>query len=517
MSSEKVGTGFNFSGTAYDVPRQEQYWSLNLASGQYDKIVKQEFYTPNTLLSFFGRVQYNYNHRYYVMASLRRDGSSKFADTGSFWDWFPAFSAAWNLTNEDFVNSSGVLNLLKIRGSWGKAGNQAVPFNLTTIQTAVDVGTQNYVLGPDQRLVHGVSVGSPVRHISWEIVDQIDIGLDYGILNNRLTGSLDFYQKKTENVILQVQPIPDSQFGGSFYDSGGKVFNRGVEFNANWNDNISNTFSYQIGFNISYNHNELKDLNPTYQGQTGGDLRNGFISKRLASGKPIGSWWMYQAIGVWQNEDEIDSNPHLGSAHPGRLRFKDQNGDGVINDADKVYLGSYVPKYHYGINLGFNYKQLDFKINAMGVAGNKVYNALRSNHRGGYNIPEEVFKKRWTEQNHTNNGPAAYHTYVPSSYYLESGAFLRINNITIGYNFPNIMSHISNLRIYVSAENPFVITNYSGFTPELAGVTEQNLIQSKLMQHPGRGFGQPYGITGVELNAYPTTRTFLFGINIDLK
>jgi TonB-linked SusC/RagA family outer membrane protein len=522
MSSEKIGKGFLFNATGYDVPRQEQYWSLNLASGQYNKVVHQNYYTPNNLLSFFGRVQYNYNHRYYVMASLRRDGSSKFANTASYWDLFPAFSAAWNLTNEKFVNSSGILNLLKIRGSWGKSGNQNVPFNLTTIQTAVDVGIQNYVFGPDQRLIHGATIGSPAQPISWEVVDQADIGLDYGLLNNRLTGSLDVYQKKTENVILQVQPIPDSQFGGTFYDAGGKVFNKGVEFKADWNDHISNAFSYQIGFNISYNHNELKDVVATYQGQTGGSTGNGFITKRLAGGEPIGSWWMYQAIGIWQSQNEIDNSAHLGSAEPGSLHYKDQNGDGVINDADKLYMGSYVPKYHYGINLGFSYNQLNLKVNAVGVADNKVFNALEYARRGGENITEELFKNRWTGPNSGGTAPAAGQSEVPpSSYYLSSGAYLRINNITVGYNFSNPFPHVKNLRLYVSAENPFIITPYSGFSPELIGNSANSAdnpsSSNNNVSTPNGGTGYPFGTAGMEFNAYPSTRTFLFGINIDFQ
>jgi len=503
MSSEKDGSGQTFNGTAYDVPQKEQYWNLDFGSDQYDKVVNQHHFTPSTLLSYFGRVQYNYDQRYYISGTLRRDGSSIFKNTGDYYDYFPSVAVGWNITNEEFMSDNDFFDHLKLRASWGKLGNQNVPLNTTQIETSTGSSSQNYVFGPDQTLRFGAYVGSPARNLSWEIVKEWNAGADIIVFDNRLTTNIDLYQKTTENVILQVNPIPDSQFEGSFFDHGGEVVNKGLEISMDWSDDITSDFSYNIGVNFSYNHNEVTHVRPAYEGETGGSLNNGQITKRLADHQPLGAWWMYEAIGVWQSQEQIDNNPSIGGAQPGFLRYKDQNGDGVIDERDKKYFGSYVPTYNYGIKVGLNYKQFDFSLDAFGAGGNKVYNGLTSQRWGGENVSEYVFNHRWTGPNSTNTDPAAFRDHLPSNYYLEDGSYLRINNITLGYslNMAKMFSHVRKVRFYVSAQNPFLFTGYTGFTPELQG--NQN--------------GDPYGTSGIELAAYPNTRTLLFGINLDFK
>ena len=239
-------------------------------------------------------------------------------------------------------------------------------------------------------------------------------------------------------------------------------------------------------------------MRPAYDGAIGGSLGNGRITKRLAEGQPIFAWWMYEADGVWQTQEEIDNNTSLGSAAPGHLRYVDQNDDGVIDDRDKKYFGSYIPTYNYGINIGANYKNFDLSVSGFGVGGNKVYNGLYSTRLGGENISEDIFNKRWTGPGSTNVNPGADRDVEASSYYLEDGSYFRINNITVGYTLPEISSFVSSARVYVTLQNPFMFTDYSGFTPEL----NQN--------------GDPTNTTGIELSAYPNTRSFIVGANFKL-
>lgn len=501
MSSEEFGVGNTFSGTAYDVPKEEQYWNLDLASDSYEKEVNHTNFTPGTLLSYFGRVQYNYDQRYYFTGTLRRDGSSKFSSNEDYWELFPSVGLGWTLTNEAFMSDNETIDFLKIRASWGKLGNQNVPFNSTNIYSSTGSASQNYVFGPDQTLRFGASEGSPARDISWEVVNEWNVGFDLEILDNRLSTTVDAYQKTTEDVILKVTPLPNSPFSEDFYDHGGEVVNKGIEFGLNWSDEISEDFNYNVGASISYNDNEMTEVVPGYEGLTGGSLNNGEITKRLAEGQPLGAWWLYEVEGVWQTQGQIDNNPSIGGAMPGHLRYADLNNDGTIDERDRRYYGSYVPDFNFGINFGANYKNFDFSLDAFGVAGNNVYNGLNNTRLGGENTTQEMYENRWTGEGSTNSHPGANRDQLPSDYYLEDGSYLRINNITFGYTFSELTPHVSNVRVYLNAQNPFLFTGYSGFTPELVG--DQN--------------GDPYGTAGIEFSAYPNTRTLLFGVNIDLQ
>ncbi len=505
-SKEQLNIGMQDDYQAYEVPSQEQYWSVRHDSGEYDNQVNQYHYTPTNFMSYFGRVEYNFDRKYYFTGTLRRDGSSTFANNADYWGTFPALGAGWTLTRENFLNDSENINFLKLRASWGELGNANVPFNQNQILTDPRSENMNYVFGPGQDLILGANLGSPAQNLSWEIVSEFSAGLEYELFDRRLTGSLDYYHRTTENTILEVQPILNSTFAEEFFDHGAEVRNEGFEFSANWSDEVNEDFNYSIGGNFSYNDNEVTNVVNNYEGQLGGGLGfGGKISKRLAAGQPLGSWWMYEADGVWQNQDEIDSNTSLGSARPGHLKYVDQNDDGSIDDRDKTYQGSYIPKFNYGINISLNYKQFDLSVDGFGVGGNKVYNGLKAMRLGGENVSAEMFENRWTGDGSTNIHPGADRDIEASSYYLEDGDFFRINNMTLGYTLPEITDFISNARIYLSAQNPFIFTKYSGFNPELSGYDPTN--------SDAQG---PYGNSGIERNAYPITSTYLIGINIGL-
>ncbi len=507
LSREKTGIGSTNILKGYDVPAKKQYWNIGMASDAYAKEVNQYYYTPRALASYFGRMQYNFDNKYYVSATIRRDGSSVFKSTGDYWGTFPSFGAGWTISREGFMSDIEFLNYLKIRGTWGKLGNQDVPLNISQILTDPGSANYNYVFGPGQNLVYGAAFGTPAVDLSWEVTREWGFGLDFAFFNDRLSGNVDYYDKTNTNAILNVTPTLNSIYEDNFYAHGAKVKNKGVELALSWSDQLPNGLSYQIGANYSYNKNEVRDVVPTYDGATGGSLNDGQITKRLQEGQPIYAWWMFEADGVWQTQEEIDNpaNAKIGSPKPGYLRYKDQNGDGIIDNRDKKFFGSYLPTYNYGINISLGYKNFDFNIDGYGVGGNKVYNGLKHGRiDGGENIAYDTYKNRWTGAGSTNSHPGANRDSYSSSYFLESGAFFRINNITLGYTFNDLVFEGSRLRLYLTAQNPFIFTGYSGFTPEISGYSADTSVPN----------GDPTRTTGIELSAYPTTRNFIFGLNL---
>ncbi len=496
-SKEETGIGNYMYALGYDVPDKSQYWNIDLASDDYEKTVEQTFYTPTTLMSYFGRVAYDFDSKYYITATLRRDGSSIFKDSGDYWATFPSVGLGWTLSKEGFMSSMDAINFLKLRASWGKLGNQDVPLNVSQTLTSTGSSSYNYVFGSAQDLVYGAAFGTPALGLSWEVTEEWSIGTDFSLLDNRLTGNIDYYHKNNTNTILDVTPTLDSQYSDNYYAHGAEVKNTGVELVLGWSDEINEDWSYNVSFNYAYNKNEILNVKSAFDGETGGSLNNGQITKRLQEGQPLYSWWMYEADGVWQSQDEIDANAHVGTPLSGYLRYKDQNDDGVIDDRDKKFFGSYIPTFNYGMNIGVNYKNFDFNIDGYGVGGNKIYNGLKGTRiDGGENITYETYKQRWTGEGSTNKHPGAARDSYASSYYLEDGGFFRINNITLGYTLKDKLEKASSLRVYFTAQNPFLMTNYSGFSPEISSD------------------GSPSGTSGIELSAYPTTRNFIVGVNI---
>jgi TonB-linked SusC/RagA family outer membrane protein len=497
-SKEKTGIGQTNSAKGYDVPEKRQYWNVDLASDDYEKVVTQTYYTPTALMSYFGRIQYNYDSKYYLTATIRRDGSSIFKDSEDYWGTFPSVGLGWTISKENFMSSLQGLDFLKLRASWGKLGNQDVPLNVSQTLTSTGSSNYNYVFGPNQDLVYGAAFGTPAVGLSWEVTEEWSIGADFSMFDYKLSGNIDYYNKTNTNTILDVSPTLNSEYSDNYYAHGAKVVNKGIELFLTWKDEINKNLSYEISFNYSYNNNEVKDVKSAYDGDTGGSLNNGQITKQLKEGQPLYAWWMYEAVGVWQNEEEIEENAHVGSPLPGYLKYKDQNDDGEIDSRDKKFFGSYVPTTNYGLHIGVNYKNFDFNLDGFGVAGNKIYNGLKGTRiDGGENIAYDTYKNRWTGEGSTNKHPGAARDSYASSYYLENGSFFRINNLTIGYTLKDILLDDSRLRVYFTAQNPFIFTSYSGFSPEISAD------------------GNPSSTTGIELSAYPTTRNFILGVNIN--
>jgi TonB-linked SusC/RagA family outer membrane protein len=470
-------------------------------------------------VSYFGRLGWNFDERYMVNLTVRRDGSSKFA-SGHRFGTFPSVSAGWNITNEKFMeDTSNWLNFLKLRVSWGRVGNQ----NIDNYQYLAPIKNSNthYYFGSAIG-ANGVYDGSyatniannwgayPSRFanedITWETSEQTNIGFDAQFLHSRLGVNFDFYIKNTKDWLVEA-PILASSGSGAPYINGGNVKNTGVELNLTWHDNIGD-FAYSIGVNGAWNKNKVGEIpneDGIIHGNTGELYDNAGEFYRAQNGYAIGYFWGYQTAGIFQNEQEINdwiaagNGVLLSDVRPGDVKYVDQNHDGVIDDNDKVDLGNGMPKFTYGFNINLAYKNFDLGITANGNAGNKIVQSYR-NQVSKYANYTTAILNRWTGEGTSNSMPAVSNTnrnWQFSDLYVKDGDFLRISNITLGYDFAKLINlkAISQARLYAQVQNPFTFTKYDGMDPEI-------------------GYGTSDWVSGVDVGYYPRPRTFLFGVNL---
>ncbi|HMI03294.1 MAG TPA: TonB-dependent receptor [Pedobacter sp.] len=493
-------------GDARDVPVNKDQWFLDAGSGGSQSVSNTgDKYHRN---SYLARVNYGYDNRYLLTASYRADGTSKFGEN-SRWDYFPAIGLAWNISNESFMSEKKIFSNLKLRGSYGRLGNDNIPSSLYISTAAIN---KPYYYGGEPG-----KLGSPVlgirlediidNQLKWEVTTEYDLGLDFGFLNNRLSGTVDYYDKKTNNALIFVNiPAILGDPDEKVLTNAATVSNKGVELSLNWADQIGEDWKYSIGGNIAYNKNTINKLNGG-QPLLGDKIAETNITKS-DNGQAIGSYFLLEKIGLFQNQAQIDASAQK-NARAGDIIYRDVDGNGVINDGDRMFVGSYQPKYTYGLNGNVSYKSFDLNFGFFGTQGGKIYNAkkaVRGANQLTDNIEASVARDRWTPNNPNNNVPRATIGTLPgSTYFVEKGDYLRLNNLTIGYTLPKTLLnkvHISNLRLFLTAQNLFTITSYTGFTPELQpsipGAKEEN---ANLNQ-------------GVDLNSYPSTRTFAFGINV---
>lgn len=480
MSRTTRGISSTIAGTRYNVPEQTNYWALNF-SDDFEEInpatvVSGYAVTPVVSIAYFGRAEYEYKNRYLLTASLRREGISSFAENKR-WENFPSVSAGWIVSNEDFMAGVSFLSYLKIRGGYGEVGNAYRGTGGAQSLNQVLFVNAPYPFGNPEIINPGTnSPGQPDRNLSWETMKEIDLGIDFAFLSNRLSGTVDVYNRKTVDVILPVQ-LPEVLSPDRIFLNTGEVQNRGVEVTLKWQDAIGSDFNYWVGGNISFNKNELTKVDNQYFATLqGGGLGNGAVTKEVLVGQPLGTFYVYDVTGF--------------------------NSDGAFTYSEKrIAAGSYLPTYTYGANIGATYKGIDLSADIYGVGGNKIYNGKRAQRFGGENIETAILDDFWTPSTPNATNPRPFNDVPrPSTYYIEDGAFLRVNNITLGYTLPKMFEGIDRIRIYVTAVNPFLFTDYSGYSPEIAG----------------GGGGDPLGNAGIELDAYPTNKTYLFGINVGL-
>ncbi|MGB5982567.1 MAG: TonB-dependent receptor [Nonlabens sp.] len=465
------------SATRNNVPLNTNL-NFNLNTGDEDdtQLNSGAISVKDRLYSYIARVNYDYKNKYLLGTSFRRDGSSKFQPGEQFGNFY-AVSAGWVVTEEEFMTSSP-FDILKLRASYGELGNQNVPLNVLTATTGA---AGFYAFGPNQALQQGITITGTIQEdLTWEKTNEFNVGLEFTLLDYRLSGEIDAYRRLNTNATLQLE-LPDIIGFDPFNSHVGEIENKGVELALNWRDDINENLKYTIGLNISYNKNEItKVTNPFFNEQIGGFINNGQYTKKIAVGQPLGSFFLYDVEGI--DED-------------GDLVYKDLNDDGIVDERDRAFFGSYIPKLYGGLNIGLNYKQFDFNVDTFANFGNKVYNGKKAQRFGNENIELVDFNSRYTSGRPSTTTPRAFNNVpLSSTYYLEDGDFVRINNITIGYSLPfSEGSLFKKTRFYATAKNPFIFQKFSGFTPELPGA--------------------PLGNGGIELDAYPTLRSFFIGLN----
>lgn len=495
-----------------------------------------------SLASQFARLTYKFAERYILTGTVRRDGSSRFM-RGNRWGVFPSVSAAWRIKEETFLKDMDFISNLKLRASYGEAGNQNI--GLFQYQSSYTTGKRSsnygYVFGQDKTYIDGmVQSFLPNPNLKWETSKQTDIGIDLGFFNNKLMLTADYYIKKSSDFLLEIQMPAQTGFTKATRNVG-SVKNNGFEFSVDYRDN-SHDFKYGVNVNLTTVKNKIERLSPGKDAvanlQSLGFPTTGNTSWAVFSmskvGGSIGEFYGFQTDGIIQNQAEIDAlNANArrlnqddnvwyiasGTA-PGDRKFIDQNGDGVITDADRVSLGSPLPKFYGGINLSGEYKGFDFNLFFNYSVGNKILNFVKRNliSMGGegsiglQNVGKEFYDNRWTETNPTNKYPRAVWSDVSgnsrvSDAFVEDGSYLRLKNIEVGYTLPaNILkkASISKLRIFASVQNLFTITGYSGMDPEIG-------------QSMSSSTGVAGGVTasGVDVGIYPYSRFFTMGFNLE--
>lgn len=459
-------------------------------------------FVEHTMASMFGRLSYNYDERYMVQATVRRDGSSRFGSNNKY-GIFPSFSAGWNVMNESFMEDTrDWLSNLKIRFSWGKNGNDNIDdFGYTSL-TAMG---NNVLFGKDAIKWNG-SKASRLSNpdLRWEESEQTDIGIDLGFFNGALTASIDYYIKKTNGMIIEM-PIPSYVGETKPLGNVGDMENKGVEFELGYKWNIGDAH-FSVKGNATYLKNTLKNLgNDTgyidldgIQGLSGGGTRG-------SNGQPFPYFFGYKTDGVFQNVAEVqayvnkDGNLIMPDAVPGDVRFVDVNGDGQITADDRTNIGNGTPDWTYGLNLNADWKGFDFNIFFQGVAGNEVFDGTFRSDVSSGNYPSWMLG-RWTGEGTSNKYPRLAlgddTNWQVSDLYVCDGSYFRLKNITLGYTLPQNLTRkvcIERLRVYVQAENLATWTKYWGFDPEISsGATS----------------------LGVDRGIYPQARTFTIGANI---
>lgn len=452
------------------------------------------------LASYFGRVNYSFNNKYMLNASMRADGASQFYGSDP-WGYFPSVGAGWVISNEDFMKDQKLFSNLKLRGSWGKVGNAGIPFNPTTL-TVSQVAQLIAYYGNNI-----ANTGASIRMIVppslfWERSAGTDVGLEMGFLNNKLNIEADYYSRKTEQAIFDIPVLGSLGTENSTLIGNQADFrNRGFEFTASWTDETETGLKYSISGNVGINNNKVLNVtsgnNAIYKGGAG--LTSGELATRTIAGRPIGEFFGYHVQGIFQTQQEIQSSAQT-DAKPGDFRYTDQNGDGVIDRKDKVVLGNPNPKFSYGLNTNFAYKNFDLTLDIQGVAGVDVYNGNLSARFGNENYTKEMFEKRWTGPGTSNTNPSAdlagRRNTATNSFYVESGAYIRMRNIQLGYTLPRELTSkwkMQKLRFFANAQNAVNLFGYRGFSPEVGG-TPTN--------------------AGVDINVYPLYATYNFGLNL---
>ena len=415
---------------------------------------------------------------------MRADGSSKYQEK---WGYFPSVGAAWVVSEENFMKQQKAIDYLKLRVSYGQLGNDKVAASNGFAQILSGL---NYSGVFGEVLYPGFRVNENFSWLSWETVEEVNVGFELGMFSNRLRLDLDYFHRMTRDAVISV-PVPTStdMIPGNW----GRILNQGVELTLGWSDTIGKDFSYGIGFNMSTLKNEVKALKYGVPYVLGGTTQFRTITR---PGDAMYSYFGYKVTGVYQNDAEVTADPIAvaNGLQPGDLKYEDINHDNIIDDRDRQILGSALPSFTYGGNINLGYKGWDFGLSFMGVTGNEIVNQKRGS-RGTadrMNYEASVVRNRWHGEGTSNNSPSAaglnrsWNFNTMNSYFVEDGSYFRIQNIQLGYTFK--IKSGPTFRVHVAAERPLTVFDYNGFTPEIS--------------------------SGFDMQTYPVAAVYSLGLNI---
>ena len=438
----------------------------------------------NELQSYFGRLNYTFNEKYLLTASMRADGSTRFGDNNKY-GYFPSFALGWNISKESFLENVTAVNNLKLRASWGQTGNQEVENKITKASYSLS-GADGYYLYDDLNLVNGVSVvRTPNPELKWEVVTQYNLGLDFSLWNDKLYGTFDYFNKTTTDAILSI-PSPTLSPTAFIWTNinQGEIINKGFEFMLGTKLIDNKDFSWNIDVNGATLSNKIKDLpvSEILTGTISGPGQSGVNANIYKSGYAAGSFYLREHIG-------FDAN--------GANVFKDQNGDGKIDNSDRIIIEGALPTFYYGLNTDMKYKNFSFSFSIIGQTGGYLLNNTGLNSLNINNLASD----RNVATGYYESGANASNAPVLSTLFLEKSDFIRLNTALIGYNFElKNVSWLNGLTLYVTGQNLITITNYSGYDP--------------LINSPKSNGGNQS--IGIDYASYPTSRTFSFGATLKL-
>lgn len=474
--------------------------NINMLNSIFNGVDPGQYYN---MMSYLVRLSYTYNERYLTTFTLRRDGSSKFNEENR-WGYFPSFAVGWNIGQESFMRSFDWLSAAKLRASWGKIGNEKISYydRFARIESNV-----TGVFGNPDAAYPGATYGkSGNPDLKWETTTQTDIGLDLDIWKGKLTAEFDVYNRLTEDILVELATpghLGNGQ-GQRIRYNAASVQNRGFEFSVKWQERFTNS-GYSIGFVGTTLDNEVKAIGGNSGIDSvliGGYLGNGQPVTLTRVGLPIGAFYGYVTDGIFQNQAELDAYPHLSQAGIGDLRFKDVNGDGVLNGLDRTYLGSPIPDFIFGLNLDMDYRSFDVSFGLQGQFGNKLFNGKNVVRPDPYNFEAHVWD-RWTGEGTSNSEPRASYggyNFLPSDRFIHDGSFIRLRSLVIGYTLPeNLVNRVrvQNARMYVQATNLLTFSKYTGYTPEIGGGDVLS--------------------NGIDNGIYPIPSVISFGINMTIN
>lgn len=490
------------TGTVNNIDYRGKDSELYLQNGDKTTLVIADGGNKIRQQGYFARINYAYAGKYLLNASIRRDGTSNFSEDSRF-DWFPSVGLGWVVSKENFLKNSKNLNLLKLKGSWGRLGNSQVEnmvYKNSITQEGVYFGGIGY---PAHTITEMVDPS-----IKWEIVEELDLGFELAMFQNKFSLEATYFDKKTKDVVALVGiPTTAGDEDSNFYTNAYDFQNKGVETSFQWKDKINDKVGYSIYGNITFLDNSITNVfGGTYLETSPGLFGNPII--RLQKGVQVGSYYGFVVDGIFQDAAEVAAAPQQSGAVAGGFKFKDINGDGVIDAQDKTFLGSPIPNYTYGFGFNLDFYGFDLGVDFQGVQGNQIYNYNRNNRFGNESWDLDFYNHRWHGAGTSNSYPLTTNdqeVIKPSSFYVEDGSYFRIRNIQIGYTINSELlsaAKIEKLRLYANVQNPWTTFKYKGFSPELNNSSADLTDAEHKLQ------------AGIDNNIYPLTAIYTFGVSL---